>query len=473
MTDDAPALFLRRAEVYAVGTSDCRIQDGVIAQLGRGLREQPGDMVIDVRGGALIPGLADHHLHLAAMAAHDQSFDLTGRSPDLALALLDCHPDENGWIRIVGYDDVTHGELDRYRLDALTGDVPTRVQHRSGALWVVNTAAASRLEVAEAAHPGIERDGEGAPTGRLWRADHWLSDAVARSQPRRRRLSLRTVGQRLAAYGVTHVADATPGATHLGLVTDAVVAGAVEQHVLLMAAEAQPHPHPRLRVGPVKLVVSDHEPLDLHGLVEQIRRAHATSRPVAIHCVTRAALTLTLAAFDLAGRTRGDRIEHAAVAGHELIARMAKRDLTVVTQPSLVTRRGDDYWHRSDPEDRDDLWPYASLLDAGVRAAPSSDAPYGDADPWATLAASSTRKTQSGRVLGADERVGAEVALGGMLSALDDPGGPLRAISVGAPADVVVLDRPLAEALEAPDKSCVRLTLIGGRIVHDASNAMS
>ncbi|GAB3760799.1 putative amidohydrolase YtcJ [Nocardioides ginsengisegetis] len=471
MTDTAPALFLHRAEVYGVGTFDCRIQGGVITQLGRGLREQPGDAVVDVRGGALIPGLADHHLHLAAMAAHDQSIDLAGRPTDLALALRDCRPDESGWIRIVGYDDVAHGELDRYRLDTLTGDVPTRVQHRSGALWILNTVAVSRLEVAEAGQPGVERDGEGVPTGRLWRADHWLSEAVARSLPRRRDLSLRTVGKRLAACGVTHVADATPGVTHLKLVADAVSEGAVEQHVLLMTTAAWPHAHPRLTIGPAKLVVPDHEPLDLDGLVEQIRGAHARSRPVAIHCVTRAALALTLAAFDLAGTTRGDRIEHAAVAGHDLIAEVAKRDLTVVTQPSLVTRRGDDYWNRSDPEDRDDLWPYARLLDAGVRAAPSSDAPYGDADPWATLAASSSRRTRSGRLLGADERVAADVALRGMLSALDNPGGPPRAITVGAPADLVVLDRPLVEALEAPDKGCVRLTLISGRIVHDASSS--
>lgn len=471
MIDNAPALVLRLADVYGVGTSDCRIQDGVITQLGRGLREQPGDAVIDVRGGALIPGLADHHLHLAAMAARNQSFDLEGRSKDLTLALLDCHPDESGWMRIVGYDNVSHGELDRYRLDTLTGNVPTRVQHRSGALWVINTAAASRLGVTGAEHPGVELDGEGVPTGRLWRADDWLSEAVAHSLPRRRDLSLRTVGKQLAAYGVTHVSDATPGDTHLKLVADAVAAGAVEQHVLLMATSPCPHLHPRLSMGPVKLVVPDHEPVDLHDLIEKIRGAHATLRPVAIHCVTRAALVLTLAALDLAGRKRGDRIEHAAVAGHDLIAEVATRDLTVVTQPSLITRRGDDYWNRSDPEDRDDLWPYASLLNAGVRTAPSSDAPFGDPDPWVTLAASSSRATPSGRVLGADERVAAEVALRGMLSALDDPGGPSRAIKVGAPADLVVLNRPLAEALEEPDKGCVRLTLIGGRIVHDAATS--
>lgn len=471
MIDYTPALVLLRAEVYGVGTSDCRIQDGVITQLGRGLREQPGDVVIDVRGGALIPGLADHHLHLAAMAARNQSFDLDKRSTDLALALLDCHPDESGWMRIVGYDNVSHGELDRYRLDTLTGNVPTRVQHRSGALWVINSAAASRLAVTGAEHPGVELDGEGVPTGRLWRADDWLSDALARALPRRRGLSLRKVGRRLAAYGVTHVTDATPGDTHLQLVADAVADSTVEQHVLVMATAARPHLHPRLNLGPVKLVVPDHEPVDLHGLVEQIRGAHATSRPVAVHCVTRTALVLTLAAFDLAGRKRGDRIEHAAVAGPDLIAELARRDLTVVTQPSLVARRGDDYWNRSDPEDRDDLWPYASLLAAGVRAAPSSDAPLGDADPWTTLAASSSRTTPSGRVLGADERVTADVALRGMLSTLHDPGGPSRAIKVGAPADLVVLNRPLAEALEEPENGCVRLTLIGGRIVHDAASS--
>jgi predicted amidohydrolase YtcJ len=38
----------------------------------------------------------------------------------------------------------------------------------------------------------------------------------------------------------------------------------------------------------------------------------------------------------------------------------------------------------------------------------------------------------------------------------------------GAAADLIVLDRPLDDALEVLDPGCVRATIIGGEVVHDA-----
>jgi hypothetical protein len=40
---------------------------------------------------------------------------------------------------------------------------------------------------------------------------------------------------------------------------------------------------------------------------------------------------------------------------------------------------------------------------------------------------------------------------------------------VGAPADLCLLDRTLAAALEAPSASHVAATFVGGRLVHAAS----
>ncbi|WP_020129708.1 amidohydrolase family protein [Streptomyces sp. 303MFCol5.2] len=415
-------------------------------------------------GGALLPGLADHHLHLAAMAAQQASLDVSTLSRyGLASALAGAVDGEDGWVRAVGYDDVVHGDLDRTVLDGWNHVLPVRVQHRSGALWLVNSPALERLGALAAAHAGIERDATGRPTGRLWRADAWLREVLGGRPP-----SLRAVGARLAALGVTHVTDATPDQGAGGLLAEAVRREELPQRVMTMAADAGLPPHPRLSVGPLKLVVADHALPDLDDLSGRIRRAHTGGRPVAVHCVTRTALALTLAALDRAGRLDGDRVEHCAVADRGAAAELAARRIRVVTQPTLVALRGDAYWERVDPADRPDLWRYAGLLRAGVRVAASSDAPYGDPDPWTGLRAASERLTASGRVLGADERVSVEVALRGMLSSLDDPGGPARRVAVGRPADLVLLDRPLREALRAPDADHVRVTFIEGRIVHGA-----
>ncbi|WP_369230954.1 amidohydrolase family protein [Streptomyces sp. R21] len=446
------------------GPVDCRIRGGVVTELGRGLRPQPDEFVARGYGGALLPGLADHHLHLAAMAAQHASLDVSALSRDgLASSLAQAVAGEDGWVRAVGYDDVVHGALDRTVLDAWNRVLPVRVQHRSGALWLVNSPGLERLGAVSAAHNGIERDTAGRPTGRLWRADAWLREALGGRAP-----SLRAVGAQLAALGVTHVADATPDRGATGVVPEAVRRAELPQHVMVMAADAGLPPHSRLSVGPLKLVVADHALPDVDDLAERMRRAHADGRPVAVHCVTRTALALTLAALHLAGGLDGDRVEHCAVADPAAARELASRRIRVVTQPTLVALRGDDYWERVDPGDRPDLWRYAGLLRAGVRVAASSDAPYGDPDPWACLRAASERLTPAGRVLGADERVPVEVVLRALLSPLDDPGGPPRRVAVGRPADLVLLDRPLREALRAPDAGQVRATFIEGRLVHGA-----
>lgn len=96
-----------------------------------------------------------------------------------------------------------------------------------------------------------------------------------------------------------------------------------------------------------------------------ISASHAAGRPVAVHCVTRESLLLTLAALDVCGVLRGDRIEHTAVVPVEVRAELARAGVRVVTQPSFIARRGDDYLARVDPDDVDLLYPYASLLAAG------------------------------------------------------------------------------------------------------------
>ena len=101
---------------------------------------------------------------------------------------------------------------------------------------------------------------------------------------------------------------------------------------------------------------------------------------MAVHCVTRVQLVLTLAALGAAGRLSGDRIEHGAVIPAESLHDL--RSITVVTQPHFVAERGGQYAVDVAPEDLPDLWRLRSLIDAGVPVAAGSDAPFGGGDPW-------------------------------------------------------------------------------------------
>jgi len=463
MEADQAAVVIRDAEVAGTGRIDVRVSAGMIAALGHGL-PQRDDVVVAGEGAALLPGLHDHHLHLLASAAAATSVpcgppDVTNAA-GLAARLTKAEP-VDGWVRGVSYHESVAGDLDRVALDRLAPAVPTRVQHRSGAMWIVNTLGVDALGLADARVEGVERDAAGRPTGRLWRLDHWLRDKLLPQ----RAPDLRVISRQLAASGVTGVTDASPD---LDAGTAATLASAdLMQRVMLLGADDLP---PGTIAGPRKVVISDHDLPSFDALAEKIRVARP--RPVALHCVTRASLVLTLAVLTEVGTAPGDRVEHAAVAPPELADWLARLDVTVVTQPSLVARRGDDYLRDVDPADLPWLWPFASLLRAGVRVGCSSDAPYGELSPWLSISAASRRQAPSGRVIAADERVGARTALRGYLTRPEDPGGRERQVRPGAAADLALLDRPLAAALREPEAVTVRATLVGGRIVHDRTGAV-
>ncbi len=115
------------------------------------------------------------------------------------------------------------------------------------------------------------------------------------------------------------------------------------------------------------------------------------------------------------------------------------------------------------------LWHYRSFLAAGLPVGGSSDAPYGDLDPWVSIAAAASRTTPSGRVAGPGERVTASQALAGYLSDPRSPGGPVRTVAIGVAADLVLLRDPLAAALADPRHDRVRLNVIGGAVIYDAA----
>jgi predicted amidohydrolase YtcJ len=445
--------MIRNVEIRGRRGLDCVITHGAITEIAVGLPGLKGDVEIDGAGGALLPGLADHHLHLLAMAAAASSVDLA-TATDLDATLVEA-AGHGAWVRAVGYDDGAHGPLDLQRLDACAPRTPIRVQHRSGALWVVNSEAARILGPDGLTGSGAEYDGAGVFTGRLWRADD-VFRTLRETPP-----DLAETGRKLAAYGLTHVSDATPDddGSAARLLAEAVRTGALPQHVQVMGAAS---PDSALSLGPRKIVVTDHALPGLDELAECVRAGHSAGRAVAVHCVTRAALLLTLAAFDDGGVRPGDRVEHCAVADHGSVERIAAMGLAVVTQPTLIAVRGDDYLSRCDPEDHGDLWRHGSLIRAGVRVGLSSDAPYGDPDPWACIRAAVNRRTASGSTIGVDERVTPRRALAGLLAPLHRPGGTPRALAQGAPADAVLLDRPLDHALREPSAEHVRCTIVSG-----------
>ena len=466
MTADA-SLLIRRASIKA-GIVDVRVRKGVVAEVGDRL-DIAGERLLDASCGALLPGLHDHHLHLHALAAWLESVrcgpPVVRDHGQLVAALRRASgllpPDR--WLRGVGYHESVDGPLDRDVLDAIVSTRPVRVQHRSGAMWFLNSAAISVLDLDSSPPPGTERDVAGRPTGRLRRADAWLRSRLPTLIP-----SLATVGDLLSAAGVTAVTDATPDLAPAAIeaLESAVAGGDVSQRVTVMGAASSPRRG--LRIGPRKIVLDEFEGVDLARIEGEIRSAHEMDRPVAIHCVTRAEVVLAVAALEAAGPLPGDRLEHASICPRGLDSRLRQLGVTIVTQPGFVTERGAEYFETVEADDLASLYRLGSFVAAGIPLAAGTDAPFGSPDPWTGVAAAVNRAVGDGRRLGEGEQLTPERALALFLGPSVRPAAPPPEIRPGMEADLCILDRPLERALESPRRSHILATIIGGRVQFEA-----
>ena len=451
-------MLIARAEIFGGGLADLRIEHGKVTAIGH-LAPRLGERVLDLQGGAALPGLNDHHIHLMAYAASLESVSCGPpkvHGPDqLIEALGSASPNQDGWIRGIGYHESVAGDLERRWLDRHLPDVPIRVQHRSGRLWVVNGAGLKRL-----ARSGADGALPAHDEGRFHDQDEALGRLWGRTPP-----SVGAASVRLASYGVTGLTDLTPqnddaAAARFG---DLRSNGSLLQAIRVGGVLRMNH---RL-TGPTKVHLHDSAFPDFDGLCDLIRASHAQRREVAVHCVTEAELVFTLAAFREAGTCPGDRIEHASITPPALLSQLRELRLLVVTQPHFIAERGDAY--RRDLTCAEQCWLYRcrGFLDRGIPLAGGSDAPFGHADPWRAMRAAVTRQTASAGILGEGERLTPEEALSLFLGALDEPHKPRR-IAVGEAADLCLLDRPWGQARVRLDSACVRATVQNGKIIYDS-----
>ncbi|QBI70373.1 amidohydrolase family protein [Mycobacterium avium subsp. hominissuis] len=436
-------MLIQRATLLDGTAADIRVGARIeeVAPAGDGLAARAGEGVLYAGGGTVLPGLHDHHVHLRSAASALDSFFVgppgVSTRAELTRLLANATPGPDGWIRAVGYHDSVAGALDRTALDAIVRDLPVRIQHRSGALWILNSEALGRIGLAE------------HPDGRLRSADRGWSQALAH-----RETDLAELSRRITATGVTGVTDATPDLDD-------------DDRAALAAAHARGEFRPRPSfLSPGKKILHD-DRLNLDALTEWVAGQHDTGQPVAVHCVTAAQLVVAIAALRAAGTHPRDRIEHAAVVPDDNLADLAELGVTVVTQPNFVAERGDQYLAEVPADEHDQLWRLASLRDARVPVALSTDMPFGHGDPWTAMRAAVHRTTPSGVVLGARECVSARTALTMFLGRADQPD-RVRSVQPGEPGDLCVLNEPPHTALAELDAGMVAATIIGGELVYFA-----
>ena len=460
--------------------------------------------IIDAEGGALLPGLHDHHIHLLSLAESLRSVDVSqvadaGQLRSRLRAAADDAADRRaggGWIRAIGYHESAAGDLTKQDLDEIVRNRPLRIQHASGAMWMFNTLGMELLGISETT-PGAELDEAGMATGRLFREDELLRSGfglpetyvAASSGDSQIAKGLTEVGIMLSSFGVTGVTDATPGYgdAEVGFFRNMAEAGVIPQRLTLMpsvermiasppknsATQSTPAisaeaistemTMPHVSFGPHKIILSDHALPAFSEVADEVRAAHEAGRPVAVHSVTRASLTLLVAVLDDVGSLEGDRVEHASVAPPELAAELRRHKVRVVVQPHFIAERGDRYLKEVEGDDLPWLYRCQGFLEAGLRVAGGTDAPFGKPNPWLAMWAAVKRETQhGGQVISPHEKISAVQARDLFLSPLDDPGGKPRRVSESMAADLCLLHEPWGEVARSIPENPVRTVWIGG-----------
>ena len=457
-------MLIAQAELQDGIIADVRISGASVAEIGT-LQALPGETVLDANRALLLPGLHDHHIHMASLAASLMSVPCG--PPDittLAEFVERLRRPGTGWLRATGYHETVAGYLDAAMLDRIVGDRPVRIQHRSGRMWFLNSAALDAVLSGHTAPPGLEYRA-GKPTGRLFDEDSWLRRTLGSQPP-----NLAPVGTMLARAGVTGLTDMSPAndAAAACYVSAEQASGALPQRVLLagtLGLEAADMTDSMV-LGPAKLHLHEAGLPSCEYATAFVRAAHAKGRPVAIHCTTEVELVFALAAIAEAGATSGDRIEHASITSDWALDEIARLGLAVVTQPNFIAERGDQYIALVEPEMQRDLYRLRAFRDAGVPLAGSSDAPFGTADPWASMAAAVTRRTCAGAHIGASEALTPEQAVDLFLHA-PTALTTRRHVACGTQADLCLLDRCWSQARTDLASVKVAATLIGGRLVHE------
>ncbi|WP_432571883.1 amidohydrolase [Kineococcus sp. SYSU DK005] len=499
--DPAPAVLLRRVRVHGAPAADRErdvlLAGGRVVAIGDDLRgELPGPVpgadaeVVEAGGAVLLPGLVDAHVHLTQWAAARRRVDvLAAGSAREAVDLL-ARGAAPGDDLVLGHgfrDALWPDEPHRDLLDARFGDRPVVVVSQDlHAAWV-SSAAAARFGVAEPS--GLLREAEamaltaaagdvGAPV-----LDRWVLEATAAA----------------AARGVTGIVDleyAPPAAwarrAALGEPAVRVAAGVwpdwLDDAVArgLRSGDQVPGAGPRVRVGPVKLVVDGSlgtrtayccdaypppAPAGPHGVLRLppreleplLRRAAAHGFDVAVHAIGDAAVAVALDGFEAVGCT--GRVEHAQQVREQDLGRFARLGVVASVQPRhAVDDRDLSEAHWASGLGR--AFPYAALHAAGAELRLGSDAPVAPLDPWDAVASAVHRSVDERPAWHPEQHLPLEVAL---RAACD--GRP--AVRVGDAADVALVPEPPAAVLAAGGADALRRTgvlgtLVGGVWTHRA-----
>lgn len=510
----AEALSVKDGRITRVGTNDRVLAD-------RGTATE----VIDAKGGTILPGFIDPHVHIvmgAMLSAFVDVRPMVCETIDQVMAKLRAaaaKAEPGAWLMAKGFDpSITKGNanITRVELDAVAPANPLFMLNASGHLAYVNSKAIELSGVTETTPdpPGGGRYFKG-PNGKLTGVIAGGSSygPFMRLMPRATPEILLAAAERelmkAASKGCTMLVDCGLGAFAgpdelmllKGLIAQkkspvrlAAFMTSTNMDVWLQNPEVVPNAGDDwLRLlgfkfwsdgsnqGNTGYQRERYKNVDSRGvlsfpadeLTAGVKRAHDAGWQIAIHANGDAAIDVTLDAYEkaLTANPRVDhrhRIEHCSIAWDEHFEKMRKYGIT----PSFLIGHVH-YWGRAfrerifGPEKAARLDATASALKAGVRFTLHSDYDVTEIGPLRCMENAVTRiMRDGGEVLAPDERIDVEQAIRSMTIDAAYQARMDHAVGTldpGKYADLVVLDEdPMAVDPTRLSKISVRETWVEG-----------
>ncbi|MFQ5401768.1 MAG: amidohydrolase [Anaerolineae bacterium] len=515
----AGALAVRDGKIAAVGSDN-----DLDALIG------PGTAVVDLEGKTAVPSFHDAHCHILLFGL--SLVEVNARPAATVAEVVDAvaahasRAEPGAWVRGGGYNENKLGDgrhPTRHDFDPVSPHNPVWLSHISGHMGVANSRALAiagiTRETADPEGGHVVKDAQGEPTGLLLETAQELVKAVLPPYTlAETKAALAAAGQQMAAEGITSAQDAWAGwiaPEEFRAYQEATAEGLLPQRVRLMVdveklAVSDGHfdfgfglhtgfGNGRLRLGAVKIFNDGSligrtaalsqpyaNPPDTAGFLvksaetihEQVRLAHTGGWQVAMHAIGDKAIEVGLDAIEAAMAAMGadaarfrPRLEHCGILRPDLIERIRRLGVVVVTQPRFIAELGDGFRAALGEERLRLTYPFASLR--GINVAFSSDRPVVDGAPLLGMAAAVSEQTSSGAAYVPEEAITIEKALrwytiGAAYSSFEE--NEKGTLSPGKWADFVVLSsNPIQTSLEELANIQVLKTVVDGEVIFEQS----
>ncbi|MDI3474515.1 MAG: hypothetical protein PWQ79_1535 [Thermococcaceae archaeon] len=478
------------------------------SEKARELAMNLGGDVVDLGGKTVLPGFIDSHLHLEELGMALETLDLRGVKSitELKERLKKyAKTTSTSWILGHGWDQELFEEKrwpTRWDIDEVVGDRPVMLSRVCLHAAVLNTKAMELAGLLEADLPGVVRDERGEVTGVIKEEAFEMAREKFKEtlKPEDYEHFIKRGVEHLASLGVTAVGTMSVDETTLRALSSLDEKGELKLRVfayldpgkrevkgegmfgdtevleaLKRLGVKRGFGGRKLRIAGVKVLADGSlgartawlsEPyadsptrgypnVSKEVLEKIAKEAHGAGLQLAVHGIGDATIDMILSVYSSLqepGRLR-HRIEHASILRPDQIKRMAELGVAASVQPRFIIS---DWWAVKRVGERRAGWiyPFKSMLKAGIVLGFGTDSPIEPANPWKSVYAAVTRgkyenvetyEHTKGECLGVDEALYAYTHGSAYVLGAEDELGTLEE---GKFADFIVVDRDPFEVEE-------------------------